>query len=94
MGNLSPEIERKFRNMDPEDMKKVTGFFCLVEAGNKRATEIWSMADDKEIEPQQVADLIYDYMDLIYWDMTFQSKSHPEDEDMAALGRRFHLRPV
>ena len=94
MSNLSPEIERKLRNMDPADMKKVTSFFCLVEAGDKRATEIWSMADDKEIEPQLVADLIYDYMDLIYWDMTFQGKSHPKDENMAPLGHRFHLRPV
>ena len=79
MNNLSPEIERKLRNMDPEDMKKVTSFFYLVEAGDKRATEIWSMANNKEIEPKQVADLIYDYMDLIYW---YQ------------LGRGFRLRPV
>jgi len=64
MSNLSPEIERKLRNLDPEDMKKVTSFFYLVEAGDKRATEIWSMANNKEMEPKQVADLIYDYMDL------------------------------
>ena len=33
------------------------------------------MANNREIEPKQVADLIYDYMDWIYWYMTYQSKS-------------------
>ena len=89
MSNLSPEIERKLRNLDPEDMNKVTVFFCLVEEGDKRATEIWSMANNKGIEPEQVADLIYEYMDCIYAYILHQSKSQPEDENMAPLGHGF-----
>jgi len=89
MSNLSPEIERKLRNLDPEDMKKVTGFFYLVEEGDKLATEIWSMANNKGIEPEQVADLIYGYMDFIYDHILHQSKSQPEDENMAPLGHGF-----
>jgi len=87
MSNLPPEIEHKLLNMDPEDMKKVTGFFGLLQAGDKQATEIWSMANNKEIEPRQVADLIYAYM-------TYQGKSQPKDENMSPLGRGFHFRPV
>ena len=92
MSNLPPEIEHKLLNMDPEDMKKVTGFFGLLQAGDKQATEIWSMANNKEIEPKQVADLVYDYMDWIYWYwyMTYQSKSQPKDENMAALPLRLN----
>ena len=89
MSNLSPEIERKLRNLDPEDMKKVTGYFCLLEAGDKQATEIWSMANNKGIEPEQVADLIYEYMDFIYDHILHQSKSQPEVENRAPLGRGF-----
>jgi len=85
--NLPPEIELKLRNLGAEDVKKVTGFFCLLEAGDKQATEIWSMANNKDIEPRQVADLIYDYM-------TYQGKSHPKAENIAPLGRSFHLWPV
>ena len=79
MSKLSPEIERKLRNLDPEDKKKVTGFFYLVDEGDKQATEIWSMANNKEMEPQQVADLIFEYMDFIYDQLMHQSKSQPDD---------------
>jgi len=87
MSNLPPEIEHKLLNLDPEDMKKVTGFFGLLQAGDKQATEIWSMANNKEIEPRQVANLIYAYM-------TVQGKSKPKDDNMAPLGRGFHFRPM
>lgn len=85
--NLPPEIERKLRNLDSEDVKKVTGFFRLLEAGDKKATEIWSMANNEDIEPRRVADLIYDYM-------AYQGKLQPKDENIAPLGRGFHLWPV
>jgi len=62
MSKLALEITHKLPNLVPEDMKKVTGFFYLLEEGDNRATEIWDMANNEEIEPQQVANLIYDYM--------------------------------
>jgi len=85
--NLPPEIERKFRNLDSEDVKKVTGFFGLLDAGDKQATEIWSMANNEDIEPRRVADLIYDYM-------TYRGKSQPKDEYIVPLGRGLSLWPV
>jgi len=87
MSNLSAENETALRNLGPEDMIKVTGFFYLVEEGDKQATEIWSMANNKGIEPEQVADLIFEYMDFIFDHVLHQSKSQPEDENMAPLGR-------
>lgn len=91
MSNLSPEIERKLRNLDLEDMKKVTGFFCLVEEGDKQTTEIWSMANNKGIEPEQVADFIYEYMDLIYDHILHQNKTQPEVELNSIMTVRYKL---
>ena len=89
----SQEIQRKLRFLNPEDMKKINGFFYLVETGDKQATEIWSMANDPAIEPKQVADLIFTYMDFIYEQIMPTSHSSPagskRDRASAIIDKRY-----
>jgi hypothetical protein len=92
MGNLSSEIQRTLSHLDPDDMKKVTGFFYLLEEGDRRATEIWSMANDEEIEPKQVADLIFSYMDFLHEHLMHQSGSPPADMEKAGALALFDKR--
>ena len=85
--SLTPEIKDKLRNLDPEDMRKISGFFELLEEGDSLAIKIWSMANNRDIEPRKVADLIYDYMG-------HRSKPQPEDESIEAPGRDFRFRSM
>ena len=64
MMDLALEFERKWRNLDPQDRKKVVGFFFLVQEGDKQAEAIWSLTNDEDVEPEKVAELILNYMDF------------------------------
>jgi len=47
------------------------------------------MANNKGIEPEQVVDFIYEYMDLIYDHILHQNKTQPEVENNAPLRHGF-----
>jgi hypothetical protein len=50
------------------------------------------MANDEEIEPKQVADLIFSYMDFLYAHLMHQSGSLPEDMEKAGTSALFDKR--
>jgi len=85
--SLTHEIKDKLRNLDPDDVQKIGDFFELLDEGDALAVKIWSMANNKDIEPRKVSDLIYDYM-------SHRSKPQPEDESIDPPGRDFHFRPM